>query len=67
MATSLRKKKERARKKAPSDLCLFPLLTEHLRGTQFSSDSDVIESVEDFLKEQDELFYTTGVQKLQKR
>jgi len=25
---------------APSDFCLLPLLKEHLRGTQFSSDSD---------------------------
>ena len=31
----------------PSDFCLFPLLKEHLRGTQSSSDSDVIASVED--------------------
>jgi len=28
---------------APSDFCLFPLLKEHLLGTQFSTHSDVIE------------------------
>ena len=33
---------------APSDLCLFQLLKEHLRGTQFSSDNDATASVEDF-------------------
>jgi len=27
-----------------------PLLKEHLRRTQFSTDSDIIESIEDFLK-----------------
>jgi len=48
---------------APSDFYLFPLLKEHLRGRQKASDNDIIQSVEDFLEEQDELFY----QKLQKR
>jgi len=46
---------------------LFPLLKEHLRGRRYESDDDVIQSVEDFLHEQDELFYQTGNQKLQKR
>jgi len=32
---------------APSDFCLFPLTKEHLRGTQFSSDNDIIASVKD--------------------
>jgi len=47
---------------APSDFCLLPLLNEHLRGTQFSSDSDFVASSEDFLQRQkprDEVFYTT--------
>jgi len=51
---------------APSDFCLLPLLNEHLRGTQFSSDSDFLASSEDFLpgqKSQDELFYKTGILK----
>jgi len=52
---------------APSDFYLFPLLKEHLRGGRYESDDDVIQSVEDFLYEQDELFYQTGIQKLQKR
>jgi len=52
---------------APSDFCLFSLLKEHLRGTHFSSDNDVIASAEVFLQQQDELFYKTDIQKLQKR
>ena len=43
-----------------------PLLKDHLHGTQFSSDSDVIESVEDFFSGQDKLFYKAGIHKLQK-
>ena len=42
------------------------MLKEHLHGTQFSSDNDIIESVEDLLQEQDDLLYKTGIQKLQK-
>ena len=34
---------------APSDFFLFPLLKEHLRGRQYASDYDIIQSVEDFL------------------
>jgi len=49
-----------------SDFILFPLLKEHLRGGRYESDDDVIQSVEDFLHEQDELFYQIGIQKLQK-
>ena len=43
------------------------MLKEHLRGRQYVSDNDIIQSVEDFLEVQDELFYQTGIQKLQKR
>jgi len=50
-----------------SDFCWFPLLKTHQYSTQFSSDSDVIESVENFLHEQDELFYKTESQKPQKQ
>jgi len=46
---------------ARSDFYLFPLLTEHLRG----SDNDVIKCVENFLQGQDELFYKNGIQKMQ--
>ena len=35
---------------APSDLYLFPVLKEHLSGTHFSSDNDVIVYVEVFLQ-----------------
>jgi len=49
------------------DFIFFPLLKEHLRGGRYESGNDVIQSVEDFLHEQDELFYQTGIQKLQKR
>ena len=52
---------------APSDLYLFPVLKEHLSGTHFSSDNDVIVYVAVFIQGQDELFYKTGTQKLQKR
>jgi len=51
---------------APSDICLFPVLKEHLSGTHFSSDSDVIVHVEVFFQGKDEVFYKTGIQKLQK-
>ena len=50
----------------PTDFYLFPVLKEHLSGTHFSSDSDVIVSVDVFLQGQNELFYKTGIQKLQK-
>jgi len=43
------------------------VLKEHLSGTHFSSDNDVIVYVEVFIQGQDELFYKTGIQKLQKR
>jgi len=43
------------------------LLKQHLNGRQYASDNDIIQSVEDFLEVQDELFYQTGIQKLQKR
>jgi len=48
---------------------LFPLLKKDFSGTHFSSDNDVIASVEVFLQGQDKLFYKTGIglQKLQKR
>jgi len=52
---------------APSDFCLFPLMKEHLSGTHFSSGNDIIASVEVFLQRQDELFYKTGIQKMQAR
>jgi len=53
--------------RAPSDFYLFPMLKDHLRGKQFSSDNDVIQSVDDFLQVQDKQVYQTGIQELQKR
>lgn len=52
---------------APSDFYLFPKLKEHLRGRQYTCDSDVIEAVEAFLTGQDTTFYQTGIEMLQKR
>ena len=49
-----------------SNFYLFPLLKEHLHGRQYASNND-IQSVEDFVEVQDELFYQTGIHKLQKR
>ena len=48
---------------APSVFCLFPLLKKDFSDTQFSSDSDVIASVEVFLQGQDKLFYKAMVYK----
>ena len=45
---------------ASADFSLFPLLKEHLRDTQFSSDNNVTAFVENFLQGQEsqgELFY----------
>jgi len=40
-----------------------PIAKEHFHNTQFSSDNDIIKSVKDFLKKEDELFHKTGKQK----
>jgi len=46
----------------------FVLIAERiLSGTYFSSDNNVIAPVEVFLQGQDELFYKTGIQKMQTR
>jgi len=42
-------------------------LKEDLRGRQYASDNDIIQSVENFLEVENELLYQTGIQKLQKR
>ena len=47
---------------APSDLYLFPMLKEHLSGTHFPGDNDVIVYVEVFIQGQGEPFYKTGIQ-----
>jgi len=46
---------------APSDFYLFPMLKDHLHGKQFSTDIDIIHSVEDFLQVINKQFYQTGI------
>ena len=50
---------------APSDYFLFPNMKKHLAGKQYLTDDEVISAVEDFFKDQDESFCTTGIQVLQ--
>ena len=55
---------------APSDYFLFPNMKKpHLTGKQYRTDDEVIHvsAVEDFFKDQDESFYTPGIQSLQHR
>ena len=52
---------------APSDYFLFPNMKKHLAGQHYRSDEEVIAAVEEFLRDQDETFYTTGIQGLQHR
>ena len=52
---------------APSDFYLFPKLKEELRGKQYSSDTEVIEAVEEYLEEQNKQFFCEGIMKLEKR
>ena len=49
----------------PSDYFLFPnIKTNTLAGNQYRTDDEVISAVEDFFEDQDESFYTTGIQAL---
>jgi len=53
---------------APSDFCLFPLLIKDFSGTHFSSDNDVIASVEVLLQGQDTLlqgWYTKAAERME--
>jgi len=52
---------------APSDYHLFPNLKQHLRGQRFSSDDELKYATKQWLKEQSELFYFTGIEKLRQR
>ena len=52
---------------APSDYFLFPKLKETLRGRRFSSDSDVIQAVEDFFGCHDKTWYNSGLEMLTRR
>jgi len=49
---------------APSDYHLFPNLKQHLCGHIFSTDDELKYATEEWLKEQSELFYFTGIEKL---
>ena len=46
---------------APSDFYLFPKLKSHLHGTQYGSNKDVIEEVNQYLGDQE------GIRKLEQR
>jgi len=52
---------------APSDYHLFPYSKQHLRGQRFSTDDELKNATEEWLKEQSELFYFTGIEKLRQR
>ena len=52
---------------APSDYFLFPNMKKHLAVKQYRTDDEVISAVEDFFKDQNESFYTTGIQALQQQ
>ena len=46
---------------APSDFYLFPKLKSNLRGTQYGSNEDVIEAVNEYLGDQEKAFYLEGM------
>ena len=48
----------------PSDYFLFPNLKKYLAGKYYWTDDEVISAVDDFFEDQDESFYTTGIQAL---
>jgi len=52
---------------APSDYHLFSNFKQHFRGQRFSTDDELEYATEEWLKEQSELFYFTGVEKLRQR
>ena len=52
---------------APSDFYLFPTLKKELRGRIFDSDDEVIDAVEDVLGQKSELYFRTGIYKLEDR
>ena len=52
---------------APSDFYLFPKLKSHLRGTQYGSNEGVIETVNEYLEDQENAFYFEGIGKLEQK
>ena len=49
---------------APSDFCLFQKLKSHLRGTQYGSNESVIEAVNKYLEDQENVYYFAGIRKV---
>ena len=56
-----------SRDKAPSDFCLFPKLKFHIRGTQYGSNEGIIGAVNEYLGDQEKVFYYEGIIKLEQR
>lgn len=52
---------------APSDYRLFPKLKEHLRGKKFSSDNEVMMSVNQWFAEVGQPFFQEAVEMLEHR
>ena len=54
---------------SPSDFFLFPKLKSHLRGacTQYESNEGVIETVYEYLGDQEKAFYFKGIRNLEHR
>ena len=46
---------------------LFPNVKKHLCGQRFSTDDELKYATEEWLKEQSEFFYFTGIEKLRHR
>ena len=52
---------------APSNFYLLPKLKSHLRGSQFGSNEGVIEAVNAYVGDHEEVFYFEGIAKLEQR
>ena len=52
---------------APSDICLFPKLKSHLRGTHYGSNEGIIEAINKYLGDQEKAFYFEGIRKLEQK
>ena len=52
---------------APYDFYLFPKLKFHLRGTQYGSNEGIIGAVNEYLGEQEKVFYYEGIIKIERR
>ena len=45
----------------PSDLFMFPKMKSYLPGRHFENDDDIICAVEEFLEDQDTIFFRDGI------